>query len=239
VQKLLSCIIRTNSRYGAAYVIDVLLGSRQKRILENHHDELSTYGIGRELDREEWFEVVNALLDQEYLTKTEDYGVLQITVKGSAALRARDKFKLPLAFARQSHSAEESLAATSAFVPKSRGLSGANGGMMFPKPAGKKSRSKKQLSADYTRLMADALTENGTGKGAENAALIDALKKWRRKQASELNVPPYVIFGDKTLYELVALKPRSREDLLMVTGIGENKADRFGREILRVIEKLE
>lgn len=239
VQKLLSCIIRTNSRYGAAYVIDVLLGSRQKRILDNHHDELSTYGIGRELDREEWFEVVNALLDQEYLTKTEDYGVLQITVKGSAALRARDEFRLPLVFARQSHSAEESLAATSAFVPKSRGLSGANGGMMFPKPAGKKSRSKKQLSADYTRLMADALTEDGTGKGAENAALIDALKKWRRKQASELNVPPYVIFGDKTLYELVALKPRSREDLLMVTGIGENKADRFGREILRVIEKLE
>ncbi len=232
VQKLLSCIIRTNSRFGAGYVIDVLLGARQKRILENHHDELSTYGIGRELDREQWFELVNVLLDQGYLTKTEDYGVLQITVKGLAALRARDAFALPLVFASSS---EENLSAREAFVPKSHGLAGANGGLMFPKPAGKKSRSKKQLSADYTRQMADALTQNGAGQGAENAALIDALKKWRRTQAAELNVPPYIVFGDKTLYELVALKPRTREDLLMVSGIGESKADRFGDEILRIL----
>ncbi|MBQ7157836.1 MAG: RecQ family ATP-dependent DNA helicase [Treponema sp.] len=228
VQKLLSCIIRTNSRFGASYVIDVLLGSRQKRILENHHDEISTYGIGRELDRDQWFEVVNALLDQEYLVKTEDYSVLQITVKGSAALRNREAFKLPVAFARTVPSVN--LEADGVFVPKTRSLAGANGGLMFPKPTSKKSKSKKQLSADYNRQMADALSQN-----EDNAALIDALKKWRRKQASELNVPPYIIFGDKTLYELVALKPRTRADLLMVTGIGENKAEKFGDGILRVI----
>ena len=230
VQKLLSCIIRTNSRFGAAYVIDVLLGSRQKRILENHHDELSTYGIGRELDRDQWFEVVAVLVDQEFLYKTEDYGVLQITTKGSSALKNRDSFRLPLAFARAVPAGD--LTADGAFVPKARTASGANGGMMFPKPAGKKSRSKKQLSAEYNRKVADALNQN-----AENNPLVDALKKWRRKQASELNVPPYIIFGDKTLYELIALKPQTRDDLLMVTGIGESKADKFGDGILRVIEE--
>ena len=239
-QKLMSCIIRTNSRFGASYVIDVLLGSRQKRILENHHDELSTYGIGHELDRDQWFELVNALLDQDYLTKTEDYSVLQITTKGSAALRTREPITLAVAFARSAlpggtAAATGNLSAQGSFVPKSHGLSGANGGMMFPKPVGKKSRSKKQLSADYTRQMANALTQNGAGESAENAALIDALKKWRRKEAAEQNVPPYIIFGDKTLYELVALKPQTADDLRMVSGIGERKAERFGEAILRVI----
>ena len=237
VQKLLSCIIRTNSRFGASYVIDVLLGSRQKRILENHHDEISTYGIGRELDRDQWFEVVNALLDEEYLAKTEDYNVLQITPKGAAALRNREPFKLALAFVRDSVPSGNALAAQGVFVPKSHAAAGANGGLMFPKPAGKKSRSKKQLSADYSRQMADALVQDGSGQGAENAALIDALKKWRRKEASEQNVPPYIIFNDKTLYDLVALRPQTTDDLLMVSGIGQSKAERYGDGILRVISE--
>lgn len=228
VQKLLSCIIRTNARFGAQYVIDVLLGSRQKRILENHHDGLSTYGIGRELDREQWFAVVNALLDADYLRKTEDYAVLQITDKGAAALRTRDEIRLPLAFARSAPAGD--LGADGAFVPKQRAAAGADGGLMFPKPGGK--ASKKQLSAEYNRMMADALAET-----AENRALIDALKKWRRREAGEQNVPPYIIFGDKTLYELVALRPQTTVDLLTVSGIGESKAERFGEAVLRVIRE--
>lgn len=228
VQKLLSCIIRTNMRFGAQYVIDVLLGSRQKRILDNHHDALSTYGIGRELDREQWFAVVGALLDAGYLRKTEDYAVLQITDKGASALRSRDAVRLPLAFARATPAAQ--LGADGVFMPRQRAAAGANGGMLFPKPTGKK--SKKQLSAEYNQKVADSLAER-----AENRVLIDALKKWRRTEAGERSVPPYIIFGDKTLYELVALRPQTAADLLMVAGIGERKAEEFGEAILRVIRE--
>ena len=52
VQKFLSCIYRLNQRFGTLYVIDVLLGSRQKRIMDNGHKMLSTWGIGTELSRE-------------------------------------------------------------------------------------------------------------------------------------------------------------------------------------------
>lgn len=229
VQKLLSCIIRTNERFGAAYVIDVLLGSRQKRILDHHHDTLSTYGIGRELDRNQWFEVVNALLDAGYLLKTDDYNVLKLTETGVTALRNRDEIKLAVSFARSGVGADSrDLMANGGFVPKNRTASSSNGGLMFPKPVGKK--SKKQLSADYNARMADALSQN-----SDTAALIDALKKWRRREASEQNVPPYIIFGDKTLYELVALRPQTTADLLTISGIGESKAARYGESILRVI----
>ena len=52
-----------------------------------------------------------------------------------------------------------------------------------------------------------------------------------------MNVPPYVIFGDKTLLDIAAKKPKSRQDLLNVYGIGRAKAEEFGRSILQIIEE--
>jgi ATP-dependent DNA helicase RecQ len=49
----LSCVIRTGQRFGVNYVIDVLMGKEQERILQNNHHQLSTFGIGN-LDAAEW-----------------------------------------------------------------------------------------------------------------------------------------------------------------------------------------
>ena len=68
-------------------------------------------------------------------------------------------------------------------------------------------------------------------------AIIQNLKAWRKRKADDLNVPPYVIFGDKTLLDLAAKKPKTRQDLLNVYGIGRVKAEEFGRSILQVIEE--
>src|SRR5262245_60375490 len=54
VQKYLSCIKRTGERFGMTYIVDVLRGSREERILRAGHDKLSTYGIGKDLPKEEW-----------------------------------------------------------------------------------------------------------------------------------------------------------------------------------------
>ncbi|WP_407426739.1 RecQ family ATP-dependent DNA helicase [Treponema sp.] len=94
-QKLMSCIIRTNSRFGAAYIIDVLLGSRSKRILENGHNMLSTWGIGRELDKNQWHELVNLLIEKKFITRYGDYNILLLTNDGLNALKNRDKIMLP------------------------------------------------------------------------------------------------------------------------------------------------
>ena len=95
-QKLLSCIYRTQQRFGAAYVIDVLLGSRQKRIIDNGHNTLSTYGIGAELNKEQWFELCNVLEEQGFIAKTGDYSVLSVTPLGKDCLTRRAKIELPV-----------------------------------------------------------------------------------------------------------------------------------------------
>ena len=96
VQKLLCCIIRTQQRFGAAYVIDVLLGSRSKRIVDNGHNMLSTWGIGRELSKNDWFELVEQLVERGCLYKSGEYNVLMISAEGRDLLTSRRQIELPI-----------------------------------------------------------------------------------------------------------------------------------------------
>jgi ATP-dependent DNA helicase RecQ len=60
-RKLLSAVYRTGARFGAAHVVDVLLGSSSEKIRQLGHDRLSVHGIGRELDRQQWRSLVRQL----------------------------------------------------------------------------------------------------------------------------------------------------------------------------------
>ena len=95
IQKFLCCILRTKSRFGAAYVIDVLLGSHSKRILENGHNMISTFSIGHELTKDDWHDLVDLLLEKEYIQRVGEYNVLELTNKGRDLLVTREKVLLP------------------------------------------------------------------------------------------------------------------------------------------------
>lgn len=93
-QKLLSAIVRTNERYGAGYIIDFLRGSASEKI-NPAHKELKTYGIGKDLKREEWQWMVQQLLYHHFIDKTEDqYATLRLTEKGWKILRGETDLKL-------------------------------------------------------------------------------------------------------------------------------------------------
>lgn len=66
-RKLLSAVYRTGARFGAAHVVDVLLGSSNEKIRQLGHDQLSVHGIGRELDRQQWRSLVRQLSALGYL----------------------------------------------------------------------------------------------------------------------------------------------------------------------------
>ncbi|HEU0028413.1 MAG TPA: DNA helicase RecQ [Ktedonobacterales bacterium] len=80
-QKLLSAVARTGERFGLAYVISVLRGSRSAKITERQHDLLSVYGIGRDLDAEEWRRVGQALLAMGALVEVDASGQGYLTLR--------------------------------------------------------------------------------------------------------------------------------------------------------------
>ena len=89
--KFLSCIARCKERYGMNYIIDVLRGSKSKKILERGHDKLSTYGIGQDRTADEWKQLGRSLIHQGLLEQTTDgYSILKLN-KGSWAVMKREK----------------------------------------------------------------------------------------------------------------------------------------------------
>jgi ATP-dependent DNA helicase RecQ len=67
--------------------------------------------------------------------------------------------------------------------------------------------------------------------------LWEALRACRKRLAEEQGVPPYVIFHDSTLREMVHSQPQDREQLTWITGVGEHKLKRYGDAFLEVIRQ--
>ena len=88
-QKIVSGVYRVQQRFGAEYVAQVLLGSRDQRILQNKHDEVSTYGLLESETKRDIRNWIDQLVSQNFLAKTGEYNVLTITDLGSQLLKGQ------------------------------------------------------------------------------------------------------------------------------------------------------
>jgi ATP-dependent DNA helicase RecQ len=79
-RRALSCVYRLEQNFGIGYVIDVLRGAATERIMQRGHDQLSTYGIGEHLSRDEWQSLIRQLIHRGYLMQDiARYSVLRLT----------------------------------------------------------------------------------------------------------------------------------------------------------------
>jgi len=74
-----------------------------------------------------------------------------------------------------------------------------------------------------------------SGPGAP--ALVEALRAWRKKTATEHGVPAYVIFHDATLAQSPPRRPNAAADLQGISGIGATKLARYGEALLQVVRE--
>jgi ATP-dependent DNA helicase RecQ len=94
-RKLMSCIWRTGQRFGALHVIDVLCGGSGERIRALGHDRLSTFGIGRDLDRAAWRSIVRQLVALGLVrVDVEGHGGLSLTAEARPVLRGERPLQL-------------------------------------------------------------------------------------------------------------------------------------------------
>jgi ATP-dependent DNA helicase RecQ len=187
-QKALSCIHRTGERFGQAYIADVLLGADDPRIAQFGHDKISTYGIGKEHDKNTWRAILRQLIALRLIeVDLTGHGGLAISDAGRQFLREKPT-------------------------------------LMLRVPAAPRAAREKLRGNSTQATLPDA-----------DQALFQALRERRREIARTQNVPPYVIFHDKTLIELAAARPGSRSEMARVPGVGDAKLDRYGPAFLEVI----
>ena len=87
-QKILSCVYRVGERFGGGMVADVLIGSRNKKVLTQDFDKLSTYGIVKDKTKKEIQEIIEELVFQGFLNRSNDrYRILSLNEKSRQALK--------------------------------------------------------------------------------------------------------------------------------------------------------
>jgi ATP-dependent DNA helicase RecQ len=189
-QKALSCVYRTGQRFGAAHLTDVLLGGESERLRQFGHDQLKTWGIGKELSREQWRSVFRQLVA---------LGLLIVDVEGHGGLRLGPDCRPVLRGERRIELRQDAA-----------------------RPATRKARP----AADQPRATLDQPADE---------ALFQTLRRRRLELAKAQGIPPYVIFHDSTLVEMARLRPRDRQSLGRLRGVGAAKLERYGDAFLAAI----
>ncbi len=89
-QKFLSCVKRADEKFGAGHITDILLGSKNEKVLRWEHDKLSTYGIGTDLTKKQWMHIARQLLTMGFIKQDGEFHTLTLTSRALEALRKRE-----------------------------------------------------------------------------------------------------------------------------------------------------
>jgi ATP-dependent DNA helicase RecQ len=93
-QKIMSAVVKTGQRFGAAYVCDTLIGACTEKVLERGHDRLSTFGILEDEDKRSVTAWIDQLVDQEMLFRDGEFRVLKVTDLGWQVLHMKAEARL-------------------------------------------------------------------------------------------------------------------------------------------------
>ena len=90
---VISVIARTGERFGITRVVNIVVGADTRQIRQRRLDRLKTYGVGKDRPKQHWRRIVDELIAQECITRTEDqYPVLRLTDKGRRLLAGNERF---------------------------------------------------------------------------------------------------------------------------------------------------
>jgi ATP-dependent DNA helicase RecQ len=193
-QMALSCAYRTGQRFGVAHLIDVLLGKNTPKVEQFNHQQLSTFGIGKELVQAQWNSIYRQLVAGGFINvDIEGFGSLKLAEASRPVLRGEQEVWL-----RRDANPEK----------------------------------RKTTKVERGSRLREAFA------GANEDPLWLALKAKRTALAREQGVPPYVIFHDSTLLEILNRKPQTLHEMGQISGVGQAKLAKFGDEFLQVMEDM-
>ena len=219
VRIALSGVGRLSGRFGVERIAQVLTGSRVREVLQRGLDRVPTYGKLAGVPIDQVKELLNVLADAALIDRQGIEGgrpgafVLALTTEGRrvAMGEIRPELALPA----------------------------------VPTPRGRRARASRDARAVRS---SPAGPVTSAGVVAERAAtqaddaeidpeLLARLKSWRTDEARRKGMPPYVVFHDRTLEALAAAKPRDRDALRLVRGIGPAKLETYGDTLLSLLSE--
>lgn len=204
---LLSCIQSCGGRWGLNMPIDILRGSRSKKILDNNFDKLPLHGLGKGYSANWWKALAGLLIAHDYLKEnTQDiYTTVSVGPKGK-------KF---LSSANAVHQPELVLAITSEMIDEEE-----HGGQ----------QKKVGDMNNLTTLECEGFSEAET-------KLYHMLLDIRMKLAKDTGTAPYAICGDETMVKIAKIRPSTRARLANIDGVNQHFVAKYGDSFLQNISQ--
>ncbi len=215
-REILQCVQEAGQRFGMTHIISILIGSRSKKVLSRGHDKLSMHGRGRQYTKEQWSAMAREMVRKGILEiKGDRYPVLELNPASYEVLSGELNVELTCA----PPSPKASVSATGQSSTSAAELS-----VSVPVPASSNTLSGKK------RPPSRPVQKKPSGD------LFKALKELRLSIARAENVPPYIVFADTSLRQMVSRMPSTDSEFLDITGVGEYKLKKYGDIFLKKIE---
>ncbi len=219
--KLLGCVRTNGQRYGTTVVIDTVHGASTAKIRQYRMDQNPFYGSLSKVPVYRLRQVLQYLQMQEYLTVTADeYAVVKLTARSREILDGTQTVMMKWA--------KEQVRKP---VAAGGGADGENGAADSSGKSGRKKRRGK------TAIAPGSAADGGKGVADGTEPLFEKLRALRMEIAKEEKVPPYIVFSDKTLTHMCIVKPKTKEEMLTVSGVGEYKFGKYGERFLEKIRE--
>jgi ATP-dependent DNA helicase RecQ len=194
-QKILSAIYRTKESFGAIHLTDILVGANTEKIRQFRHDQLPTYGVGKDKPKHYWRAVIEALIAQKIIIVDDPLRpVPRLTDEAWLILRSQKTFQM------------------------------------------------KKLPEYYstkTKISQIPITKIPVNEKQPFSELLFAkLRELRTEFARAENIPPYIVFSDRTLHEIARYFPRNAEEFQRIHGVGQHKYAAYGQRFLAIINEF-
>ncbi|OOV59214.1 DNA helicase RecQ [Clostridium botulinum D/C] len=275
-QKVLSCIYKMKRNFGITMVVDVLRGSKNKKVLNLGFNTLSTYGLMKEYSQDKLKNFINTLVSHGYIGLIGGtYPVLNLNNKSIKVLKGEErvKFKVFKAKHKDSHinklfnilkKLRYELASNEGVPPYVIFGDGTLREMSLTYPINKEKMLKvsgvgevkyEKYGEKFVDVILEYVNENNINVNnvyyiqeqndnkdvplevTTDEILLQDLLKLRNDFAVIENVLPQMILSKNTLKEISGRYPLKEENLKDVSGIGPKKIEKYGKEILDVVDK--
>ena len=207
-QKALSAIVRTGQQASVRTVADILRGNFSPEVVKGHYEALKTFGVGRDVPARDWL---------DYLMQMLQNGLFEIAYDEGNHLKLTDGGRdvlyngrtVQLAVVRKEESRPVSRRRKTAARPVAEA----------PLPFG-------------------SGVEASSGLSPRGRELFEALRVLRKQLADAQGFPPYIVMSDRVLQNLCDARPTTVEAFGTVSGIGEFKKEKYGKDFVEVIRRF-
>lgn len=210
-KKIINCVYEARGRYGKTIIIDTVSGAKTARLEEVGAVHYKSYGVLASSNKKLLRRLIDQLVLEGYL-KLGDYQVVKLG--DISNLKSPDAKVLV-------RITDEDKLPTKAARAKERAA-------RTEKSKNKSSRTKTSKEKSVNRK--ESLTP-------DELKLFEKLRELRLQIAREEGMPPYIVFSDRTLIDMAAKAPVKKDEMMEVSGVGENKYAKYGERFIASIEE--